>query len=74
MKLSGLIGKGGNQKMSKCETCAYSKFDELWGEYKCIKYARRITTLELLSDLWCTYYEKDTNKGEKHDTSDDNSN
>lgn len=59
--------------MYKCETCIHSKFDKVWGEYKCIKYARRITIEELLSNA-CTNYKKDSNKGEKHDTSDDNSN
>lgn len=28
--------------MGICETCKHLKFDELWGEHKCLKQHRRI--------------------------------
>lgn len=26
----------------RCETCTYGKFDELWGEWKCLKVSQRV--------------------------------
>lgn len=28
--------------MEKCKTCIHAKFDELWGEWKCMAYLHKI--------------------------------
>ena len=40
--------------MNKCETCANRKFDEKWGEYKCLAFHRRLYEPMMA----CTAYEK----------------
>lgn len=42
--------------MSKLTTCKHFKFDELWGEFKCLKHCRRLITSK--ECLKCTDYEK----------------
>ena len=46
--------------MNNCKDCVHSKFDELWGEYKCLKLHHRIYIL--LDKDECTYYERGANQ------------
>jgi hypothetical protein len=46
--------------MGNCQNCVHSKLDEQWGEYKCMKYHRRIYIL--LDSEECANYEQDPNK------------
>jgi hypothetical protein len=46
--------------LGNCQNCVHSKFDEQWGEFKCMKYHRRIYIL--LSSEECANYEKDPTK------------
>lgn len=46
--------------MDKCQTCKNCVFDEIWGEYKCKIYHRRIYNPDEYAD--CNYYEEDKNK------------
>lgn len=51
--------------MSKCEnctTCENAVFDELWGEYKCKEFKRRIYIL--LGSSECPKYKKKKEKKE----------
>ena len=42
--------------MGNCKDCVHSKFDELWGEYKCLKLHRRCYIL--LEADECIRYKK----------------
>lgn len=42
-----------------CSTCEYCKFDELWGEYKCIKHSHRCGLAEIYTG--CPSWEKKQN-------------
>ena len=52
--------------MKTCEKCKYAKFDERWGEWKCLKFARRIYNCQNCAAL-CTKYEELKKKPEKSD-------
>lgn len=39
-----------------CRTCAHSRFDETWGEYKCVKKKKKIRSLG--SACGCEDYKK----------------
>lgn len=42
--------------MGNCKTCAHSVFDELWGEYKCKFFEKRIYIL--LDSNECEHYQE----------------
>lgn len=46
--------------MANCKDCAHSVFDELWGEYKCLKGQHRIYIL--VSSENCPNYKKKDNE------------
>ena len=52
--------------MDTCKSCTHCKFDELWGEYKCLKHGHRIYSLSERS--LCEFYSEDkTKKGGSED-------
>lgn len=46
--------------MDTCRSCVHCKFDDLWGEYKCLKRGHRIYIPSQLID--CEFYEKDKDR------------
>lgn len=45
--------------MRDCSNCEHSKFDETWGEHKCLQFSRRVhDSVEESKD--CQYYKKTT--------------
>lgn len=48
--------------MEKYKTCVHSKYDKIWGEYKCLENARRIHGPEECEN--CPVYKKDATKKE----------
>ena len=48
------------RKGNKCCECANAKFDELWGEYKCLVHQRRIQTPNAYTS--CASFKKETAK------------
>ena len=51
-----------------CETCAHGKFDEIWGEYKCLKLDRRI--YDVRARINCALWEKGAKKEDINDAVD----
>ena len=50
--------------MGNCKDCKHSKFDELWGQYKCLQ--RAVYLPILLDSSECKHYEsKDKKKAEQ---------
>ena len=44
-----------------CKTCEHARFDEIWGEYKCVKMEKTITSVKDRNN--CVFYEKRKDNG-----------
>ena len=52
-----------------CTECKHSRFDPIWGEYKCVKRARYVYDMHL-DALYCEDYEYDEKKFEEDEEND----
>ena len=50
----------GNETMDNCVGCKHSKFDEVWGEYKCLQ--RAVYLPIILEAKECPFFEKKKEK------------
>lgn len=56
-------------KIENCRNCGWLKFDELWGEYKCL--ARSFRIQKIMTKAECEFYKPRNEKEAQDDRSEE---